>query len=289
MTAKRLGKGLSALIREKPEERADSDSIFEVSVDLIFPNPQQPRQSFNKKSLEELANSIREKGIIQPITVREKDGTYELIAGERRWRAAQLVSLDTVPVHVLDVEDDADMMVYALIENIQRENLNAIEEAEAYAILSGKHGLSHSSIAKGMGKSRVAVSNTLRLLRLPPEVKQSLRKDEISAGHGRALLGLSNTKQIIVVWKKITGKGLSVRMTEELVAGLNNIQKPDEQRKKKKGSKTPALVKIENDLVSVLGTNVTIKPQGKKGGVIEIKYYSNDDLDRLIDLFGEIE
>ena len=170
MATKRLGRGINALIRETTDESAQTNPIFHVSLKLVSPNPHQPRQKFDEKSLKELAESIREKGIIQPITVRTRDKGYELIAGERRLRAAKLAGLTEVPVHVLEIEDDVEMMEMALIENIQRENLNVVEEAEAYAMLNNNYKLSHTAIAKAVGKSRASISNTLRLLKLPAEV-----------------------------------------------------------------------------------------------------------------------
>ena len=203
MATKRLGRGINALIRETTDESAQTNPIFHVPLKLVSPNPHQPRQTFDEKSLKELAESIREKGIIQPITVRTRDKGYELIAGERRLRAAKLAGLTEVPVHVLEIEDDVEMMEMALIENIQRENLNVVEEAEAYAMLNSNYKLSHTAIAKAVGKSRANISNTLRLLKLPAEVIESLRKNEISAGHARALLGLKKASQMSLRWKRI--------------------------------------------------------------------------------------
>lgn len=293
MTTKRLGRGLSALIRETTEERESPESILYIPIDLISPNPLQPRQDFDSteaiKSLEELANSIKEKGIIQPITVRTKDGRYELIVGERRWRAAKVAGLVKISAHVLEVKDEVEMMEYALIENIQRENLNVIEEAEAYVILSKKYKLTQSEIARVVGKNRVTISNTVRLLKLPPEIQESLRKEEISGGHARALLGLKNSKEIRKLWRRIVERQESVRATEELVAQLNYL--PSGERRKTKRFRLPKsadIRKIEDDLIAIFGTKVTIRPKAR-GGVIEVDYYSNDDLERLMELFSDIE
>ena len=289
MATKRLGRGINALIRETTDESVQTNPIFHVPLKLVSPNPHQPRQKFDEKSLKELAESIREKGIIQPITVRTRDKGYELIAGERRLRAAKLAGLTEVPVHVLEIEDDVEMMELALIENIQRENLNVVEEAEAYAMLNSNYKLSHTAIAKAVGKSRANISNTLRLLKLPAEVIESLRKSEISAGHARALLGLKKTSQMLLLWKRIVERQESVRTVEELVTQMRNGKAPVKKRPKKlKLTKSADIRKLENDLISIFGTKVSITPK-RKGGTIEISYFSGYDLERLLELFSEIE
>ncbi len=289
MATKRLGRGINALIRETTDESVQTNPIFHVSLKLVSANPHQPRQKFDEKSLKELAESIREKGIIQPITVRTRDKGYELIAGERRLRAAKLAGLTEVPVHVLEIEDDVEMMEMALIENIQRENLNVVEEAEAYAMLNSNYKLSHTAIAKAVGKSRANISNTLRLLKLPAEVIESLRKNEISAGHARALLGLKKTSQMLLLWKRIVERQESVRTVEELVTQMRNGKAPVKKRPKKlKLTKSADIRKLENDLISIFGTKVSITPK-RKGGTIEISYFSGYDLERLLELFSEIE
>ena len=289
MATKRLGRGINALIRETTDESAQTNPIFHVPLKLVSPNPHQPRQKFDEKSLKELAESIREKGIIQPITVRTRDKDYELIAGERRLRAAKLAGLTEVPAHVLEIEDDVEMMEMALIENIQRENLNVVEEAEAYAMLNNNYKLSHTAIAKAVGKSRASISNTLRLLKLPAEVIESLRKNEISAGHARALLGLEKTSQMLLLWKRIVERQESVRAVEELVKQMSNGKIPVKKRQKKlKLTKSADIRKLENDLISIFGTKVSITAK-RKGGIIEISYFSGYDLERLLELFSEIE
>ena len=289
MATKRLGRGINALIRETTDESAQTNPIFHVSLKLVSPNPHQPRQKFDEKSLKELAESIREKGIIQPITVRTRDKDYELIAGERRLRAAKLAGLTEVPAHVLEIEDDVEMMEMALIENIQRENLNVVEEAEAYAMLNNNYKLSHTAIAKAVGKSRASISNMLRLLKLPAEVIESLRKNEISAGHARALLGLKKTSQMLLLWKRIVERQESVRTVEELVKQMSNGKAPiEKQPKKLKLTKSADIRKLENDLISIFGTKVSITAK-RKGGIIEISYFSGYDLERLLELFSEIE
>ena len=289
MATKRLGRGINALIRETTDESAQTNPIFHVPLKLVSPNPHQPRQKFDEKSLKELAESIRDKGIIQPITVRTRDKGYELIAGERRVRAAKLAGLTEVPAHVLEIEDDVEMMEMALIENIQRENLNVVEEAEAYAMLNRNYKLSHTAIAKAVGKSRASISNMLRLLKLPAEVIESLRKNDISAGHARALLGLKNTSQMLLLWKRIVERQESVRAVEELVKQMSNGETPVKKRQKKlKLTKSADIRKLENDLISIFGTKVSITAK-RKGGIIEISYFSGYDLERLLELFSEIE
>ncbi len=284
MTAKKLGRGLSALIRETTDETAGPNSILQIPVSLIAPNPHQPRKKFDEESLHELAESIKAKGIIQPISVRVGEDNYELVAGERRLRAARIAGLTEVPALILNVEEGAEMMEYALIENIQRENLNVMEEAEAFAILAKKYKMSHASIAQAVGKGRVAISNTLRLLKLPPEIRMSLRTEEISAGHARALLALKDPKSMIKLWKHIVGHGESVRSTEELVGKVLSGVKNGKKRKRKR--KSTALQRIEDDLISLLGTKVIVKPKSR-GGSIEIDYYSDDDLSRLMDIISD--
>ena len=285
MTAKKLGRGLIALIRETTDETAGPNSILQIPVSLIVPNPHQPRKKFDEESLHELAESIKAKGIIQPISVRVGEDNYELVAGERRLRAAKIAGLTEVPAHILNVEEGVEMMEYALIENIQRENLNVMEEAEAFAVLAKKYKMSHTSIAQAVGKGRVAISNTLRLLKLPQEIRMSLRMDEISAGHARALLALKDPKSMLKLWKHIVGHSESVRTTEELVGKvLSGVRNGKKRRKKHKST---ALQRIEDDLISLLGTKVIVKPKSR-GGSIEIEYYSDDDLRRLLDIFSDM-
>ena len=285
MSSKSLGKGIEALISSNVEGNSKNTidhGVSEIKVSDIKPNPNQPRRKFKSKALDELSNSILEKGVITPITVRELDKGYEIIAGERRWRAAKKAKLKSIPAYVLHIDSEAEMMEVALIENIQRENLNAIEEAEGYAVLNSKYDLSHEDIAKKIGKKRTTISNALRLLKLPVEIRRSIRDGEISAGHGRAILQKKTISSMISFWEKIIKESLSVRKAEELVRPKRN---------KKKGKslvvpKTPIRA-IENDLVEILGTKVKLKPS-QIGGSIEIIYYSDDDLERIIDLLQSI-
>lgn len=284
---RRLGKGLDAIIASHQGGTTSGSGVAAIPIKDIIPNPQQPRQFFNDESLQELASSIREKGVITPITVRANEENYILIAGERRWRASQIAGLDEIPAYIIEISDDVDMMEVALVENIQRENLNPIEEAEAYAVLSGKHDLSQEAIAKAVGKKRVTITNSLRLLKLPIDIKKSLRDQEISAGHGRALLGLKTQNSQLQLWQRIVRDGLSVRMTEAVVKEIT--AENTGQESKPAGKKVSSQVRIiEDELVSLLGTKVKLK-EGKKGGSLTISYYSGEDLERLLDMIRSIE
>tara|TARA_Y200000002_G_scaffold1504_1_gene1508 strand:- start:6029 stop:6907 length:879 start_codon:yes stop_codon:yes gene_type:complete len=285
----RLGKGLGALIRpekeskKKPSKKSiDKPGITEVRVKDIHPNPNQPRREFDQNALEELANSIKLKGVITPITVRATEKGYELIAGERRWRASKISRKQKIPAYVINVKNDAEIMEIALIENVQREDLNPLEESEAYAVLNSKFGMSHSEIAMAVGKKRVSISNSLRLLKLPTEIRRSLRKGIISAGHARAILQGKTLSQMMNAWKKIIDNGLSVRGAEALFKKSTAIKK-----NKTVKSFSPQVKAIEDQLIEILGTKVKLKA-GKDGGSIEIYYYSNDDLDRIMELIETV-
>tara|TARA_B100001029_G_C15057173_1_gene455314 strand:- start:497 stop:1357 length:861 start_codon:yes stop_codon:yes gene_type:complete len=283
MTDKRLGKGLQALITSYSTEN-DRSMDGNVSIDDIIPNRNQPRQDFNQEQLDELTKSIASSGILQPLTVRESsEGKYELIAGERRLRAAKNVGLKSVPVYVLSIDADVEMMEYALIENVQRVDLNPLEEAEGYAILSGKYGLSQEKIASRVGKSRPVIANSLRLLKLPPEIKLSLKQGCISAGHARSILSLKKTNQMVTLYQKIIYEKLNVRQTEELV---KKYLESKTKIKKIKNVSSPnlELTKIENDLVRFLGTKVTVQKNNKGKGKIHMDFYSDSDLQRLLDI-----
>ena len=290
MSVKRLGKGLEALIRSDQDKednkhnllKAETESISKIKLKHIHPNPSQPRKNFDVDNLNELADSILEKGLITPITVRKVKNGYELIAGERRWRALKYLKKRNVPAYVLDTQNNSDLMLMALIENIQREDLNAMEESEAYAMLNKKHGLSHESIAKAVGKKRVTISNALRLLKLPLEIKKSLIDRKISAGHARAILQAKPPLTMIKVWENIIDKNLSVRDAEIMVKAKEVTQLKKKRSSKKKNYK---IVPIENKLIEVLGTKVRIQPS-KNGGKIEVSYFSIDDLDRIIDIIS---
>lgn len=284
MVSKRLGKGLDALISSYTTEDRYIDGA--VLISKIIPNRNQPRQDFNLNDMDDLISSIKVNGILQPLTVRELDsGEYELIAGERRLRAAVQAGLETVPVYILSISTDIEMMEYALIENIQRVDLNPIEEAEGYAMLHGKFNLSQENIAKRVGKSRSAITNSLRLLKLPKEIKSSIILGNISAGHARAILSLKNSINMITFYNKIIREGLSVRQTELLVKQF--VNKPIEKIKLKKYYPPSSDINnIENILISHLGTKVTIKKNNKDKGKIYIEFYSKEDLTRIVEILN---
>ena len=285
MADKRLGKGLDALIPSYATESSHIDGA--VPITQITPNRNQPRQEFDSKKLEELTASIKENGIIQPLTVRElEEGNFELIAGERRLRAAKNAGLETVPVYILSVDADVEMMEYALIENVQRVDLNPLEEAEGYAILSGKYSLSQDKIAERVGKSRPAIANSLRLLKLPPDIKSSVKSGEISAGHARAILGLRKSLQMITLYQKIIHEKLSVRQTEDLVKKYSDSSSKS-VKLQKVSSSSPEIARIENDLISHLGTKVVIRRDKKGKGKIQIEYYSESDLQRILEIISQ--
>ena len=285
MSSKRLGKGINAIINPDSRKNANSSTwsgVNKVKINNIKPNPDQPRRDFDKKSLEELSLSIKNKGVITPITLRKSGKDYEIVAGERRWRAAKKAKLKSIPAYIIDIKNNSEMMQVALIENIQREDLNAIEEAEGYAILNSKHGLSHDEIANTIGKKRTTISNTLRLLKLPPEIRKSIREGKISAGHGRAILQKKTISAMQVFWKRIINESLSVRAAEALVRPLGKVKKI-----RKVGVKKGSTKGIEDKLIEIFGTKVKLKPS-QVGGSIEIVYFSDDDLDRILDLLQSI-
>ena len=289
MSVKRLGKGLGALIRtdreidlNKDSELNDnSSSVSKIKISEIKANPNQPRRFFDEKKLLELVDSIKQKGLITPITVRKRISGYELVAGERRWRASQKAKKKVIPAYVIEVENESEILELALIENIQRENLNPIEESEAYAALNSKFKMSHGSIANSVGKSRASVSNSLRLLQLPSEIRKSIRVGDITPGHARAILQAKTTKKMYDFWNKIKSKQLNVREAEILVKEKKNLKKPKVIKKENNQFQL-----IENQFIEILGTKVKIKPR-KDGGFIEVSYFSNDDLDRILELMNK--
>jgi ParB family chromosome partitioning protein len=290
MPRQRLGKGLEALIPTVNQDIYSEGGQPHMAVELIDPNPMQPRRDFGDEEMADLIASIESKGILQPLTVREtEEGRYQLVAGERRLRAAKSLGLASVPVYVLGVDTDADMMEYSLIENIQREDLNPIEQAEAFALLHSKYDLTQEEIARQVGMSRPAVANTMRLLRLPTEIKESLKENEISGGHARALLALPQVALMQRMWKKIMGDGLSVRQTEAAVQDLIGEEETKpleaaEKSRKKTPPKTALMSEAEARLLERLNTKVRVKPRANDTGTIEISYYSEEDLQRLLDI-----
>lgn len=276
MTARQaLGKGLGALIPEKALPEVAGRTVFHVcGIEEIQPNPFQPRKVFRDSQLQELAASIREKGVIQPLVVRRKGDGYELIAGERRWRAAQKTGIKEVPIILRDVSD-SEMLELSLIENIQRENLNPIEEAEAFKVLLEQFHLTQEEMGKRVGKDRTTITNTLRLLKLPPEIKQSLADGAISMGHARAFLSLDAVEKQRMALRKVLSAGLSVRQTENLVRRLRSKR---DRAPVNKQEWDPLIEELQR----ALGTKVKIVGKGR--GRIEIEFYSPDELDRLINL-----
>jgi ParB family chromosome partitioning protein len=278
---KGLGKGLESLIPTGGKSSSVSSGtggIQQVAVDSIEPNPRQPRIHFKEEELVELAASIREHGVIQPLIVTpNSDGTFILIAGERRWQAAQKAGLRTVPV-ITRQANNQQMLELALIENVQREDLNSMEEAEAYRQLVEEFGLSHEAVAKRVGKSRVAVTNTLRLLSLADVVKQALVDGKITEGHARALLALSTQKAQASALQIVINLSFNVRQTEEYVRKLGG----QKLIKARKPSRNADVSDVEKRLQRSLGTKVALK-HGKKGGTVTIYYYSGEELDALID------
>jgi ParB family chromosome partitioning protein len=267
-----LGRGLDALIPSRTDERG----VLEISVDRIERNPDQPRASFDDEQLGELAASIAVHGIIQPLIVRTRaDGTYELIAGERRLRAARLAGFETVPAVVRDATEEGSSLELALIENIQREDLNPIETALAFRELIDRFGLTHEAVARQVGKSRVAVSNALRLLDLAPETRQAIVDGRISEGHGRALAAITIPALQRAVLQVVLERGLNVRQTEELVR-----RRRDEAPARERAALSHDLADLEAQLRGVLATKVGIV-RTRRGGRLVIDFYSDEELDRL--------
>ncbi|PLX94225.1 MAG: chromosome partitioning protein ParB [Desulfuromonas sp.] len=284
MAAKRpaLGKGIGALISSATP--SSNDKYFLCPIEDLKPHSQQPRKTFDDAKLKELADSIREKGVIQPLVVRAQGDHYQIIAGERRWRASQKAGLREVPVVIQDVSEDWAMEM-ALIENIQREDLNPIEEAQAYQSLMGGFDLSQDEVAKRVGKDRSTVANSLRLLRLPQTVQDDVTDTRLSMGHARALLSLDLEEDILEARDQVCQKRLSVRETEALVKKIKNFDAPVRSTGRKTAPQDPELVHLASELKRSLGTMVKVLPKGK-GGKIEISYHSADDLERLVELLG---
>ncbi len=284
-----LGKGLSAIFTER---NVDIDSIenperqqsLRIAIDKIRTNPLQPRESFDAEKLEELAGSIREKGVIQPITVRKDQEGYLLISGERRLRAAKLAGLSDIPAYIYDQPSslsDEGLLELALIENIQREDLNPMELSDSYKRLSEEYGLTQEQIAAKVSKQRSTVANFLRLQNLPIEIKHSLRQNEITEAHARLLLSIDSEDDKITLWRRIISENLTVKSLENLTK--NSSQKKRTKRIKLGEIYDPHLQKIEDQLRNFFGTKITIKRKSKHSGEITIEYFSNDDLERIVD------
>lgn len=273
-----LGKGLGALIPEIEEADERPKDFFYCDIELIRPNRFQPRLQFPEDELGELCQSIKEQGILQPLLIREENDGYQLIAGERRLRAAKKAGLAQVPVVIKRISD-SKLLELSIVENIQRANLNPIEASEAYHRLITEFNLTQDQTATRVGKSRSAVANFLRLRQLPDQIKASILDESLTMGHARALLGAENSAQQMAAWRAVVKKGLSVRETEDLIRSLKNEKK--KPKVPRKSSEDRYLMGLAEDLSRHFGTKITIKKQGQRGKV-QIEFYSNDDLDRLI-------
>lgn len=298
-----LGKGLDALFADmepvateppepagrkagksseaEPEAASLEASVQRITIDDVKPNATQPRKNFDKEKLQDMAASIKEHGIIQPIIVRPTEKGYEIVAGERRYRAAREAGLKEVPCIVRELTDQENML-FAIVENMQREDLNPIEEAEGLHAMAHTYQLTQEEISKSVGKSRPYITNALRLLNLEPEVMDMVRQGELSAGHGRTLLGCNDSTRQLALAKRTAKEGLSVRTLEALVAG-----KPL-RKKARPRAKDPNVAAIEEDLKRRFGTKVTLADRGR-AGKIEIEYYSKEERERLLDLLQSIE
>ena len=293
-----LGKGLDSLIpnktektvktekkpEQKNEESQNSSGEILVKINQVEPNREQPRKEFDEDSLMELADSIKQLGILQPLVVQKRKDYYEIIAGERRWRAAKIAGIKEVPIIIRDYTDQ-EIVEISLIENIQRENLNPIEEAMAYKRLLEEFHLKQDEVAERVSKSRTAVTNSMRLLKLSPRVQQMIVDDMISTGHARALLAIDDEEQQYQLANRIFDEKLSVRETEKLVKALKN---PKKEVKKQKQEHTFVYDNIEEQMKNIIGTKVSVNPKANGKGKIEIEYYSEEELERIYDLIMTI-
>lgn len=290
------GKGMEALINTQignlhnamDEALVSNKNSIEIDINKIEPNKKQPRKTFEENSLEELASSIKEYGIVQPLIVRKNEDFYEIVAGERRWRAAKIAGLKKVPAIIRDYESDLAFEI-ALIENIQRENLNPIEEALSYKRLNEEFNLSQDKIAEKVGKNRTTITNSMRLLNLDERVQNFIIEGKITSGHARALLTLTDNEIQFELAEKIIEDCLSVRETENLVKHISELKskEKDNSNEQKSTFDNSSYKKIENDLKNIFGTKVKLSNKKNKGK-IEIEYYSNEDLDRLLSIFNKM-
>jgi len=276
MERKALGKGISALIPTREPESVKHEEVLHIKLGQIKPSPFQPRVDFDNQSLEELTQSIKEKGVIQPVLVRRSGDYYELIAGERRFRAANLLNLKEIPAIIKDVED-RDALEIALIENIQRQSLNPIEEAHAYQFLIDKFQVTHEKISEVLGKARVTITNTLRLLNLPLEVQDEIKKNRITFAHGRALLEVEDLALQRRLVQEVISKELSVRELENLIKSQRRRMP---KRKIGQGMREPLVAVLEEELQHALATKVRISKRKKRGHIL-IEFYSQEDLERI--------
>ncbi|MGY8765298.1 MAG: ParB/RepB/Spo0J family partition protein [Nitrospinaceae bacterium] len=285
MNRKALGKGIEALIPDFDEglsQGEDSNGSLSLLIDEVFPNRLQPRKKFDDEKFNELERSIREHGVLQPVIVQKSVNGYELIVGERRWRASKKAGLKKIPAVIREVTD-LESLELALIENLNRQDLNPIEEADGYERLAKDFGLTQENIAKRMGKSRESVANIMRLLKLPRQIQEDMISGRLTMGHGRALLGLKSAQEILFLRKKIVDQSLNVRETEVQVNLLK--YKSEAPKKSEKAYKDIFISNLQVELERKLGTKVEIATN-QKGGKVVIKYYSNDDLERIIKMFN---
>jgi ParB family transcriptional regulator, chromosome partitioning protein len=287
-----LGRGLGALLEDSenymdktPEVQAVS-SINDISLDSIEVNPFQPRQHFDQDALHELAESIKVQGIIQPITVRLLEpGRYQIISGERRFQASKIAGLETIPAYIRTA-DDQQMLEMALIENIQRENLNAIEVALSYQRLISECNLKQEALGDRVGKNRATVNNYLRLLRLPPDIQIAIRDNKITMGHARAIVNIDNIDTQLAIFKKIMKEELSVRKVEELVRELSSGESKEREKETINPEKKYELNQLQSKLSSHFGTKISLKSDEKNKGEIKIPFYSKDDLNRILEILN---
>lgn len=286
-----LGRGLDALISTEDVHPQGSSTINEIAIDFIEPNPNQPRRKFDEQALQELAASIKELGIIQPITLRQvEDNRFQIIAGERRWRASQIAGLKAIPAYIRTINDEA-VMEMALVENIQREDLNAIEIALAYQQLLDADGMTQEKVSERVGKSRAAIANYIRLLHLPAQIQLSLQKKEIDMGHARALLSLESPSLQVKLYKEIIKHNYSVRKVEEMVKSLNNGEDVQTAKKTIKAVTTlpDHYEALKQRIGSLIGTKVQMACNANGKGKITIPFASEEELGRIIELFNKVQ
>jgi len=275
---KKLGRGLEALIPKVAMPASEKEGVSEVNIENIKPNPFQPRKEFNPEKLQELVNSIKEKGILEPIILRNKGSYFEIISGERRYRSAIIAGLKRVPA-VMRAANDDEMLEIALIENLHREGLNAIEEAEGYKVLIDRFSFTQEQLSKKISKDRATIANALRLLNLEKEIRDYISKEMMSAGHGRTIVSVEDKNTRLIIAKRIVNQGLSVRQTEEIVKKLKNQNvKPKTKGKEKDVN----IIDLEDELMEIFGSKVKIT-QAAKGGKIEIVFYSEEDFERILE------
>jgi len=282
MRGKALGRGLSALIPGAEDEGA-GENLLQLRLEEILPNPYQPREAMEAESLRELADSIVENGVIQPISVCRRDNGYQLISGGRRLKAAKMAGLATIPAFLIEIQSDEQLLELAIVENLQREDLNPLEIAQGFRRLIDECGWTQEQVAQKVGKSRPAVANFLRLLKLPSEIRQALKEDKISMGHARALLAVEDEAQMLKLYRKVVKEGIPVNRLEKIIAA----QKTAVPRPHRTADKNPYLTEIENRLRGIYATKVTVTGR-KKGGVIEFAYFSQEELERLLEMLESV-